>query len=172
MLNDVLAVCVAGAVVVVIATILGAVELLRKPVAAIAGRWSCLQAWLPLRTRSPHDNDPRTAVMRTIHSSKFSTENSFTPDLFTSLDVAGALLKSKAMARAHPCQTHDLWFGRRFVVDPPPHHQTPSLALASVVPGQEVQRPGNGRPDIEGGDRQVRGAGGKDGEYRSSGGRS
>jgi hypothetical protein len=31
MLNDVLAVCVAGAVVVVIATILGAVELLRKP---------------------------------------------------------------------------------------------------------------------------------------------
>jgi hypothetical protein len=30
MLNDVLAVCVAGAVVVVIATILGAVELLRK----------------------------------------------------------------------------------------------------------------------------------------------
>ena len=53
MLNDVLAVCVAGAVVVVIATILGAVELLRKPVAAIAGRWSCLQAWLPQRTRSP-----------------------------------------------------------------------------------------------------------------------
>jgi hypothetical protein len=44
MLNDVLAVCVAGAVVVVIATILGAVELLRKPVAAIAGRWSCVQA--------------------------------------------------------------------------------------------------------------------------------
>jgi hypothetical protein len=66
MLNDVLAVCVAGAVVVVIATILGAVELLRKPVAAIAGRWSCLQAWLPQRTRSPrqrpensrHENDP------------------------------------------------------------------------------------------------------------------
>jgi len=38
---------------VVIATILGAVELLRKPVAAIAGRWSCLPAWLPQRTRSP-----------------------------------------------------------------------------------------------------------------------
>jgi hypothetical protein len=38
MLNDVLAVCVAGAVVAVIATILGAVELLRKAVAAIAGR--------------------------------------------------------------------------------------------------------------------------------------
>jgi hypothetical protein len=35
MLNDVLAVCVTGAVVVVIATSLGAVELLRKPVAAI-----------------------------------------------------------------------------------------------------------------------------------------
>ena len=52
MLNDVLAVCVAGAVVVVIATILGAVELLRKPVAAIAGRWSCVQDWLPQRTRS------------------------------------------------------------------------------------------------------------------------
>ena len=42
MLNDILA--VAGAVLVVIATILGAVELLRKPVAAIAGRWSCVQA--------------------------------------------------------------------------------------------------------------------------------
>jgi hypothetical protein len=53
MLNDVLAVCVAGAMVVVIATILGAVDLLRKPVAAIAGRWSGLQAWLPQRTRSP-----------------------------------------------------------------------------------------------------------------------
>jgi len=38
MLNDVLAVCVAGTVVVVIATNLGAVELLRKAVAAIAGR--------------------------------------------------------------------------------------------------------------------------------------
>jgi hypothetical protein len=37
MLNDVLAVGVAGAVVVVIAAILGAVELLRKAVAAIAG---------------------------------------------------------------------------------------------------------------------------------------
>src|SRR4030095_2342157 len=60
MLNDVLAVCVAGAVVVVIATILGAVELLRKPVTAIAGRWSCFHAWLPLGTSPP----PRTAVMR------------------------------------------------------------------------------------------------------------
>jgi len=38
MLNDVLAVCVAGMVVLVIATILGAVELLRKAVAAVAGR--------------------------------------------------------------------------------------------------------------------------------------
>lgn len=36
--NDVRAVCVAGALVVVIATILGAVELLRKAVAATAGR--------------------------------------------------------------------------------------------------------------------------------------
>jgi len=36
MLNEVLAVCVAGAVVVVIATILGAVELLWEAVAAIA----------------------------------------------------------------------------------------------------------------------------------------
>lgn len=75
------------------------------------------------------------------------------------------------MARAHPCKTPEVWFGRRFVVDPPPH-QTPSLTLASAVPGQEVQRPGNGQPDIEGGDRQVRGAGGKDGGYRSRGGRS
>jgi hypothetical protein len=39
MLNDVLALCIAGAVVVVIATILGAVERLWKAVAAIAGRW-------------------------------------------------------------------------------------------------------------------------------------
>jgi hypothetical protein len=37
MLNDVLAVGVAGAVVVVIATILGAVELLWKAVTAMAG---------------------------------------------------------------------------------------------------------------------------------------
>jgi len=37
MLNDVLAVGVAGAVVVVIATTLGAVELLSKAVAAMAG---------------------------------------------------------------------------------------------------------------------------------------
>jgi hypothetical protein len=37
MLNDVLAVGVAGVVVVVIATILGAIELLWKVVAAIAG---------------------------------------------------------------------------------------------------------------------------------------
>jgi len=42
-----------AAPVVVIATILGAVELLRKPVAAMAGRWSCVQAWLRQRTMSP-----------------------------------------------------------------------------------------------------------------------
>src|SRR5436309_6341494 len=75
------------------------------------------------RGRGPHDKDPRTAAVRTIHSSKFSTENSLRPDLFTSLDVAGAqcdsriaLLKSKAMARAHPRHTHEVWLGRRFVV--------------------------------------------------------
>ena len=63
--------------------------------------------------------------MRTIHSSPFSTENSLRPDLFTSLDVAGAqcdsriaLLKSKAMARAQPRHTHEVWLGRRFVVAP------------------------------------------------------
>ena len=85
LLNDVLAVCVAGAVVVVIATILGAVELRH-------------------RGRRPHDNDPRTAAVSMIHSSKFSTKNSRRPELFTSLDVAGAqcdsrsaLLESKAM---------------------------------------------------------------------------
>jgi hypothetical protein len=38
MLNDILAVCVAAAVVVVIATILGAVELVRKVVATICDR--------------------------------------------------------------------------------------------------------------------------------------
>jgi Flp pilus assembly pilin Flp len=38
MLNEVLAVCIAGAVVVVIATILGAVDRLWEAVAAIIGR--------------------------------------------------------------------------------------------------------------------------------------
>jgi hypothetical protein len=38
MLNDVLAMCIVGAVVVVIATILGAVDRLWKAVAAIVGR--------------------------------------------------------------------------------------------------------------------------------------
>ena len=33
--------------------------------------------------------------MRTIHSSKFSTENCLRPDLFTSLDVAGAQCDSR-----------------------------------------------------------------------------
>ena len=37
-MNDILAVGIAGAVVAVIATILGAVELLRRAVAAIVGR--------------------------------------------------------------------------------------------------------------------------------------
>jgi hypothetical protein len=63
MLNDVLTVCVAAAVAVVFATILGAVELLRAPL----------------------------------------------------------------------CHIHEVWFGRRFAVDPPPH-QTPSLAFASAAP--------------------------------------
>ena len=38
MLNDILAVCIAAAVVLVIALILGAVELVRKAVAMICGR--------------------------------------------------------------------------------------------------------------------------------------
>jgi hypothetical protein len=38
MLNDILAMCVAAAVVVVIATILGAVETVRKVVATICNR--------------------------------------------------------------------------------------------------------------------------------------
>jgi hypothetical protein len=165
MLNDVLAVCVAG-------------DPGRGRAAAEAGRCYCrpmelLAGLAATEDEVPHHNDPRTAAMSTIHSRKFSTENSL-----PSLDVAGAqrdsriaLLKSKAMARTHPCQTHEVWFGRRFVVDPP-SHQTPSLALASVFPvkkfsGQEM----DGRT-LKGGDRQVRGAGGKHGGYRSSGGRS
>jgi hypothetical protein len=64
--------------------------------------------------------------MRTIHSSKFSTENSLRQicsRLWMSL-VLSAIRRSlssngKAMARPHPCQTHEeVWFGRRFVVDP------------------------------------------------------
>jgi len=65
MLNDVLAVCVAGTAVVVIATILGAVELLRKAVAAIGGRWSCLQAWL--RRGSPGSDEWRERVSTWAH---------------------------------------------------------------------------------------------------------
>ena len=114
MLNEVLAVCVAGAVVVVIATILGAVELLRKPVAAITGRWSCVQAWLATEDEVPTTKTRELPPWAQIHSSKFSTENPRRPDLFTSLDVAGAqcdpriaLLKSKAMARAHACRPHE-----------------------------------------------------------------
>ena len=39
----------------------------------------CLQVWLPQRTRSPTAKTPRTAAMRTIHSSTFSTKNSLRP---------------------------------------------------------------------------------------------
>ena len=64
---------------------------------------NCLQqAWLPPRTRSPTTKTPSTAVVRTIHSSPFSTENSLRPDLTTTFSVANAqcdsriaLLKSK-----------------------------------------------------------------------------
>jgi hypothetical protein len=52
MLNDVLAVCVAGAVVVVIATILGAVELLRKPIAI----WSVSAGLGRLSRRRPESS--------------------------------------------------------------------------------------------------------------------
>ena len=70
MLNDVLAVCVAGAVVVVIATILGAVDLLRKPVAAIAAdgvgcRLGCHRRRGLPRQRSEnsrHENDPLVSL--------------------------------------------------------------------------------------------------------------
>ena len=60
MLNDVLAVGVAGTVFVVIATILGTVELLRKAVAA------CRSLKLPTGLAAtedevPHDNAPRRA---------------------------------------------------------------------------------------------------------------
>ena len=60
MLNDVLALFIAGAVVVVIATILGAVERLWKAVAAIAGRcvagrFGCTEDEIP------HDKDPENS---------------------------------------------------------------------------------------------------------------
>src|SRR5437867_4230920 len=98
MLNDVLALCIAGAVVVVIATILGAV------VSTVEGRrcycrsMRCLQVWLPPRTRSPTTKTPSTAAMRTIHSSPFSTRNSLRPDFFTSLDVGDAQCDSRKLA--------------------------------------------------------------------------
>lgn len=42
-----------------------------------------VQARLPRRTRSPTTKTPRTAAVRTIHSSPFSTKNSLRSDLFT-----------------------------------------------------------------------------------------
>ena len=50
----------------------------------------------------PHDKDPRTAAVRTIHSSKFSTENSLRPDLFTPVDVAGAQCDSRVVGSLWP----------------------------------------------------------------------
>ena len=39
-----------------------------------------VQAWLPQRTRSPTTKTPRTAAVRMIHPSPFSTKNSLRPD--------------------------------------------------------------------------------------------
>jgi hypothetical protein len=59
MLNNVLAVGVAGAVIVVIATILGAVELLSKAVAAIAGSRIACSRLGRHRGRDPPPQKPR-----------------------------------------------------------------------------------------------------------------
>ena len=59
MLNNVLAVGVAGAVIVVIATILGAVELLSKAVAAIAGPLIARSSLGLHRGRDPPRQRPR-----------------------------------------------------------------------------------------------------------------
>jgi hypothetical protein len=110
------------------------------PVDGVAGRLDCH------RGRGPHDNDPRTAAVSTIHSSKFSTENPTARFVHVfgcrwcsmrSEDRSSS--KAKQWLERTACQPHEVWFGRRFVVDPPPH-QSPSLALASAVLGQEVQR--------------------------------
>ena len=62
MLNDVLAVCVAGAVVVVIATILGAVELLRKSFRTCAAKLtSPYQSHFLKRSASPSAHARATA---------------------------------------------------------------------------------------------------------------
>jgi len=58
MLNDVLAVGVAGAVVVVIATILGAVELLWKAVAAMPAHELPAAGLAATEDEIPHDKDP------------------------------------------------------------------------------------------------------------------
>jgi hypothetical protein len=59
MLNDVLAVGVVGAVIVVIATILGAVELLSKAVGAIAGpRIACRDRGRNLPRQRPRKQPP------------------------------------------------------------------------------------------------------------------
>lgn len=117
---------------------------------------SCLQAWLPQRTRSPTTKTPRTAAVRTIHSSTFSTENSLRPDLFTSLDVAGAQCDSRIVG--------SLW--------------TPLLVRSRLwrsLPLFPVKKFNGQETD----DRTLKveiaksgGAGGKDGGHRSSGGRS
>jgi len=80
MLNDVLAVGVAGAVVVVIATILGAVELLRKAVAAIAGPWIAWSRRGRHRGRDPPRQRPREPPQQE-RSTAHSAENSSWPDL-------------------------------------------------------------------------------------------
>ena len=83
MLNDVLAVCVPGAVACG-----DRHDPRRGRPAAEACRFYCrpmelLAGLAATEDEVPHDKDPRTAAVRTIRSSKFSTENSLRPDLIT-----------------------------------------------------------------------------------------
>jgi hypothetical protein len=126
----------------------------------------------------PHDNDPRTAVMRTIHSSKFSTENSLRQicsrlQMSLVLSAIRGSLSSEAKQWLERTRVRLMRSGSVVGSLWTPLLIRPRLWRSlPLFPVKEVQRPGNGRPDIEGGDRQVWGAGGKDSGYRSSGGRS
>ena len=132
----------------------------RSRPAAEAGRCYCRpMEWLAglaaPEDEVPHDNDPRTPVMSTIYSSKFSNEN-FLREICSSLwmslvfsAIRGSLSKAK------------LWLERTRVSLMRSGSVVGSLWTLLLIrprlwrslplfPVKEVQRPGNGRPDIEG----------------------
>jgi hypothetical protein len=98
----------------------------------------------------PHDNDPRTAVMRTIHSSKFSTENSLR-QICSRLQMSLVLsaIRGSLSSEAKQWRTRVRLMRSGSVVG---SLWTPLLIRPRLwrslplFPVKEVQRPGNGRP--------------------------